>query len=46
MSSFGILIVAKEDWTVENVAKGVQAFLICIEMLPLSFAFYKVLKRL
>jgi hypothetical protein len=40
MVHFDFLIHAKDDWTISNVATATQNFLICIEMVPVSFAYY------
>jgi len=41
MVYFNILIQQRGDWTVNDVATGLQSFLICVEMFPLSIAFMK-----
>jgi len=41
MLHFGWVIESKDDWTISDVATGLQNFLICIEMFPLALAHIK-----
>jgi len=39
MVEFGILLQASGDYTIQDVADGLQAFLICVEMFPLALIY-------
>ncbi len=41
MAHFDLVIHETGDWTQGNVAAGLQNFIICLEMVPLTFAFAK-----
>ena len=41
MAKWEILVKEEGDWSEEEVTRGLQAFLICVEMFPLSIAFFK-----
>jgi len=41
MVHFNWLVEEKDDWSVSDVATGLQNFLICLEMLPLAIAHIK-----